>query len=438
MQTLTTVASFLAVLGIIIFVHEFGHFITAKAFGMRVFIFSFGFGKRLLGFKRGDTDYRISLIPLGGYVKLEGEPDDQLSEDVSQLGDGKDFTVRPRWQRFLVYLAGPVMNAVLTIAVFTGLFMGGQGEVDATGFDRPVIGYVEPAAAGLLQPGDEIFSIDGQPMPDWETAALAIAIRPDTQITMVIRRQGQTLTLPMRTTAEGKEKIGRIPAWPMVRIGQLTPDMPAVEAGLRKDDGILQIADKPIRSYPDVLEVIPRSDGSPLRFAIYRDGQVMELPVTPRKMPEGFRVGLGPKTIVKTFTPAGAFAQACRETWKMTKLTLDVVKRLLTGRLSPKTMMGPLGIAGKAGEAVDEGLGPWFGLVAMISLQVGILNLFPLAPLDGGHLAILAGESVMRRDLSLAAKAWIMNAGAILLLCLIAVVLYSDLSKTSLLGKYLP
>jgi regulator of sigma E protease len=135
-------------------VHEFGHFITAKAFGMRVFIFSFGFGKRLVGFKRGDTDYRISLIPLGGYVKLEGEPEDHLSENTEALGDGKDFTARPRWQKFLVYLAGPFMNAALTIGVLTGLFLSGSGEVDATYFSPAVIGSVEPGspaeAAGLV------------------------------------------------------------------------------------------------------------------------------------------------------------------------------------------------------------------------------------------------------------------------------------------------
>src|SRR5574341_125080 len=125
MGFLTYAASFLFVLGIIIFVHEFGHFITAKAFGMRVFIFSFGFGKRLLGFKWGDTDCRLSLIPLGGYVKLEGEADDRLSEDTSRLGDGRDFTLRPRWQRFLVYLAGPAMNGVLTVGAFTALFVVG-------------------------------------------------------------------------------------------------------------------------------------------------------------------------------------------------------------------------------------------------------------------------------------------------------------------------
>jgi regulator of sigma E protease len=134
------------VIGIVIFVHEFGHFITAKAFGMRVFIFSFGFGKRLAGFKWGDTDCRLSLIPLGGYVKLEGEAEDNLSEDVSQRGDGKDFTARPRWQRFVVYLAGPFMNAVLTVSVMTALYMIGF-QVDASVYDRPIVGAVD---AGIV------------------------------------------------------------------------------------------------------------------------------------------------------------------------------------------------------------------------------------------------------------------------------------------------
>ena len=140
MGFIQNIGPFIVVLGIIIFVHEFGHFITAKAFGMRVFIFSFGFGRRLFGFKWGDTDCRVSLIPLGGYVKLEGEQDDLLSEDTSARGDSRDFVNRPRWQRFLVYLAGPFMNGVLAIAVFTALYMAGFG-VDAAA--------VRPTAAAL-------------------------------------------------------------------------------------------------------------------------------------------------------------------------------------------------------------------------------------------------------------------------------------------------
>src|SRR6266850_2487384 len=190
MGALSYLLPFVLVLGVIIFFHEFGHFITAKAFGMRVFIFSFGFGPRLLGFKWGDTDLRISAIPLGGYVKLEGEPEDHISQDTSTLGDGRDFTSRPRWQRFVVYLAGPVFNGILAIGVFTGLFMIGYG-VDAVLRDRPVIGVVQagsPAAAAGLLPGDEILAIDGAPKKDWEDALVAIAIRPDRDLHLRIRR----------------------------------------------------------------------------------------------------------------------------------------------------------------------------------------------------------------------------------------------------------
>lgn len=445
MSFLYNIGPFIIVLGIIIFVHEFGHFITAKAFGMRVFIFSFGFGKRLIGFKRGDTDYRVSLIPLGGYVKLEGEPEDHLSEDTSTLGDGKDFTMRPRWQKFLVYLAGPFMNAVLTIAVLTGLFRAGSGEVDATLFSPAVVGVVEPDSPAVragVQPGDEIISVDGKRVDSWDDALLAILIRPDEDIRLGIRRGVTEQVLAVRSTsrahdAAGKEMVGHIGVSPVLLV-KPQPGAPAALAGVRDGDQLLRVDDKPIRSFADLLEIVTASKGNPLRLEILRGGQTLVIPVTPRAMAEGMRIGLGPHTVFKQFGLGGAFVEACRTTWQQTKLTFEVVKRLLTARLSPKTMMGPLGIAGKAGEEAQRGVAAFLSLIAMISLQVGILNLFPLAPLDGGHLAIISIEGLIRRDLSIDVKTWVMNAGALVLLGLIVVVLYSDLSKTSVLSKYLP
>ena len=187
-----------------------------------------------------------------------------------------------------------------------------------------------------------------------------------------------------------------------------------------------------------IRDAVGSSGGQPVLFHIYRQSSVVAIPVTPRNEGSGYRVGLANKTVIKKFGFFAATRESLRWTWKSTVLTFETLKRLLTAQLSPKTLMGPLGIARASGDAARAGAGQLFFLVAMISLQVGILNLFPLAPLDGGHLAILVGEGVIRRDFSLNVKNWIMNAGFCVLLLLIGLVLYSDLSKTSLLGKYLP
>ncbi|MCU0241730.1 MAG: site-2 protease family protein, partial [Vicinamibacteria bacterium] len=185
------------VLGIIIFVHEFGHFLSAKFFGMRVWIFSFGFGKRLWGFKRGDTDYRISLIPLGGYVKLEGEPEDFLSENTTKQGDTQDFLTRPRWQRFIMYFAGPLMNAVLTVGILTVAYMIGFPE-SSEKHSRPILGAVDPglpAAQAGLRAGDEILTIDGQKISRWEELLYRVMISPEHALHLTIRRAGAEQTI---------------------------------------------------------------------------------------------------------------------------------------------------------------------------------------------------------------------------------------------------
>jgi len=439
MNPIFKLAAFIVALGIIIFIHEFGHLITAKAFRMRVFIFSFGFGKRLFGFQWGDTDCRVSAIPLGGYVKLEGEPGDQLSEDTSLRGDGKDFLSRPRWQRFLVYLAGPVMNAVLTIGVLTGLYMVGF-MVDASPFDRPIIGSVDsgsPAEKAGLVPGDEILSIDDKTLPSWEDATYHILIRPETTLKLKVRGSAGEREVTLRSEATTAERIGSIGVHPLVRVGLVVPGQPAEAAGLRLDDAILAIDGKPLKRFSEIPPIVGGAGGKELAFRLYRDGQTLELKITPKDTGSGPRVGIGPKSVVKQFGPARAIAEATRWTWDMTKQTFDVVGRLVTARISPKTMMGPLGIAQAAGDAAEQGLGPYVFLVAVISLQVGILNLFPLAPLDGGHLAILAVEGAARRDLSPLVKSWIMNAGAAVIFLLIGLVLYSDISKTAFVQRLL-
>jgi regulator of sigma E protease len=439
MGFLTTTLAFVVVLGIIIFVHEFGHLITAKAFGMRVFVFSFGFGKRLLGFKWGETDCRVSAVPLGGYVKLEGEGDDLISEDTSTMGDGKDFLSRPRWQRFLVYLAGPVMNALLTIVVLAVFGMIGL-QVEGWRFDRPIVGAVDPgspAAKGGIVPGDEIVSIDGTTLPTWEDAQYHVLLRHEKTLSLRVRRGAEERTISLRSEATSTERVGSIGVYPLVRVGQVLPGQPAEAAGLRTDDAILSIDGKPVRSFSEIPPIVGASGGKPMTFRLWRDGGTLDLSVAPRDSGAGLKIGIAPKVVVRKFGPAGAVREALSQTWAMTRQTFDVVGRLVTAQISPKTMMGPLGIAQASGDAARGGALSLFYLVALISLQVGILNLFPLAPLDGGHLAILTVEGVARRDLSPAVKGWIMNAGAAVIFLLIGVVLYSDISKMGFVQRLL-
>jgi regulator of sigma E protease len=440
MEYLTNTAAFIAALGLMIFFHEFGHFITAKAFGMRVFVFSFGFGKRLAGFKWGDTDCRVSAIPLGGYVKLEGEADDVISEDVPAAGDGRDFNARPRWQRFIVYVAGPVMNGVLTIAVLTSLYMLGF-EVDATPYERPVVGAVEagsPAAGAGLQPGDELLSIDGRRLANWEDAQYAVLLKPSQDLAVKYRRGAEEREVTIRSGVTEKDRVGTLGVHPVVRVGALVKDGAAAAAGLRPDDGVVSIDGRPIRGFDEIPDALQGKAGKTVALVLLRDGAMVETPIVPRDDKGAARIGLERKRVVKRFGFGGAVAEASKWTVDNVKLTFRALKGLLTAQLSPRTMMGPLQIAQASGDAARNGARQFFFLVAVISLQIGIMNLFPLPPLDGGHLAILAGEGLLRRDFSQQAKAMIMNAGAMVLLLLIGVVLYSDLSKTRLLGGILP
>ncbi len=426
----------IVVLGIIIFFHESGHFLLAKAFGMRVFIFSFGFGKRLFGFKRGDTDYRVSLIPLGGYVKLEGEPDDVISEDAAPRGDGNDFLSRPRWQRLIVYVAGPAMNAVLAVLTFTIIFMLGVG-VPGVRYDIPTIGAIDPgspAAAAGLEPGDTITVFDGEVASDWEQVQIGILMRPNRDIPLEVARGTERFARTVRSRMID-ERMGDIGVFPLVRIGQVAPGSPAEGAGLKVEDGLLRVAGAPLQSFADVPAKVRAAGDQPVAFEILRGGERLTLNIAPR---EG-RVGISEKFVIKKFGFLRAVKEAGRETWDRTVQMVSLLKQLLTFRVAAKSALsGPIGIAQAAGEAARTGVVSILFLIALLSISVGVLNLFPMAPLDGGHIAVLLAEMVIRRDLSEKLKLVFLNAGFVLIMALMVFILYSDLSKLPWLSRFLP
>jgi regulator of sigma E protease len=434
---LFTIAAFVVVLGIIIFVHELGHFLTAKLFGMRVFIFSFGFGKRLFGFRRGDTDYRISLVPLGGYVKLEGEPDDYLSENAAQEGDHLDFLARPRWQRFLVYTAGPAMNVVLTIGLLTGLYMAGIYEENVEQ-SRPIVGMVvpgDPAEKAGLAPPDEILAIDGKPISHWKELQYGVAISAGRTIRLRVRRGDDVREVDVQPRAEGLDGIGRIGVAPPAYALEVQPGMPASLAGIQLNDGVVRVNGKAIASQTDLDAALATAAGGPVTLSVLRNGRLLDVTVPSGKAGLGLTVGV--ERVFRRYPPGDAFVAALGQTWVMTQQVADIIRRLVMARVSVRQMAGPLGIARASGRAAREGTWAFLGFIAFVSINVGLLNLFPLTPLDGGHMLVLATEGLIRRDLNLRIKLWISYAGVAAVLLLLVVVFFFDLSKTGLFGQSL-
>jgi regulator of sigma E protease len=438
LDKLLNTAVFVLVLGVIIFVHEFGHFITAKLFGIRVFVFSFGFGRRLAGFKWGDTDCRLSLIPLGGYVKLEGEEDDGLSErqEVAALADGElvridspnNFTNRPRWQRIVVYLAGPFMNLVLTVSILTGVYVHGADLPDYS--DTPIVAMLDPdspAQAAGIQPGDEIVAINGEATKTWEQVFMAVALRPDRDLDVDVRRGSEKLPLKVHSRVIDGH-IGDIGAHPLVFINGVTVGGPADKAGIKPGDVVLRMNGTPIRKFDEIQSIVRGSEGKPVEMEISRQGQ----PVKAEVVPQGGLIGIsgGPRVVYKKFPLPRAFKEAVTHTRELIKQTVQMLGGMLRRQISPRAgLSGPLQIFKVTGEAAKAGAMQVILLIAFVSLSVGILNLLPMPPLDGGHLAILVVESVVRRDLGPQAKGWIMNVGVALLLLLIVTVFYFDLTK---------
>ena len=426
-----SIIAFLFVLGVMIFVHELGHHIAAKLLGIRVDVFSLGFGRRLIGFKRGDTDYRISLLPLGGYVKMAGE-----NYDEELTGDPGEFMAHSKTDRFLVAIAGPAMNIMLALILVTTNFM----------FGIPVAKYLrQPALIGSiqeesaaeqagLQPMDIIVAIDGEPIPSWQDMEIGISLSPNQDLVLEVERQGQVLTKEITPSLKEGFEIGDIGVGPFIPyiISDVESGSPAEEAGLRPGDEVVKVTmgNKTTVGFEESAQMINASEGSPLRFEVLRDNQVFVTTFAAVQMEDRWRIG----TVVQIMQlEQYGFLQALENSFerntRLTLLTFEVVGRIVTGRTSLRAMSGPIEIARFSGMAASMGVIQLLNFMALVSLQLGIFNLMPIPILDGGVIALLAIEGLIRRDLSMRVKERIFQVGFIFLILLMGIVIFNDLAK---------
>ena len=429
------VASMAVVLGIMILVHEFGHYAAAKAFGVRVEVFSIGFGKRLIGFRRGVTDYRISALPLGGYVKMAGE-----NPLESRTGAPDEFMSHPRWQRFVIAVAGPVMNILLAIVLLTGVYM--------VHYDRPeyldrqaVVGWVmdnSPAARAGIEQGDRVVRIDGVHNPTWEDVLLKVMISARQPVDISIQRGNTFLEKQVRPEVEAGDEYGSVGWVPEqnITVTELVAGMPAGKAGIQLNDHIIAINGVAMHSVYSIIHYLQSNGDKPVDVTVERSGKELHFTMTAAKKEEngqtGYRLGFGIAGYVKVekLPFDKALSMSLQENKRYSLLIVDLVHKMLEHKVSIKQMEGPIGIARASGDAARQpGWTPLLQLMAMISLNLGIFNLLPIPILDGGIILLLIIEALLRRDISLRIKERIYQTAFVFLLLFAAVVIYNDLMK---------
>ena len=435
---LTSIVAVAAVLGFMILIHEFGHYAVAKLLGVRVEVFSIGFGKRLLGFRKGETDYRIAAIPLGGYVKMSGEnPMDERTDDP------REFLNHPRWHRFFIAIAGPAMNILLAVFLLTVVYMV-HYEYPVY-LDKPaVIDGVRadsPAAQAGLQPGDRVVKIDGIENPTWEQLQPRVWLSPNQPLTVTIQRGSQQIEktiVPKPVTSSEVGSAGWFPEEPVV-VGKVEAGLPAAKAGIKEDDKIVGLNGQPVNSIESVIESLQRTKDQPVDLTVQRGDQTLQFRMQPvlskteEPKEQRYRLGFLNKGEMKVTTLP--FSQALQLSLEKNKqysmLILELSKKLVQRKISLKAVSGPIGIAQEAGYAAQQkGWTPLMELTAGISLNLGIFNLLPIPILDGGVILFLLIEGLMRRDISMTIKERVYQAAFVFLVLFAVMVIYNDLMKT--------
>jgi regulator of sigma E protease len=429
---MVSLVAFIFVLGVLVILHESGHFLAARALKAPVEVFSIGFGKRLWGFEKGGTDYRVSLIPLGGYVRVVGLGPDEST--VVGSGD-QDQTLLPRWKRGLILLAGPTTNLVFAV-VFLGIaFMAGVPR-PAYLSEPPQVGWVDPsspAASAGIETGDVIRSVAGTPIESWrdlDTAFLTAGGRP---IPVTLRRDGETLHVTVTPEKVTRYEFGYAGVYPPLQavIEKMVPGSPAQRAGLRKGDRITTVNGQPVHQFWDLIRLISPHPDQEITLGVLRDGKTLHLKVVPDDQGGEGKIGIAlafPTKRVR-MAPLAAVTAGARDSLRMTRETFGVLGKLITRKASIRQVSGPIDIARMSGDAARSGFDTLLWFMGLISLQLGILNLLPIPVLDGGHLAIIGFESTIRRDLPIKVKERILEVGFYLLIVLMVVVLFNDVIK---------
>jgi len=432
------ILSFVFVLGVLIFVHELGHFLMARRIGVRVLTFSLGFGPKLLSFRRGDTEYCVSAIPLGGYVKMAGEsPDDPRS------GAPDEFLSKTKWERFQVLIMGPVMNIVLAVVVMAVVLAQGA-EVPIYQDEPPVVGAVlpgSPAEQAGIQRGDRILTIGNDPVATWDALFIAVGTRPDRDVAVTLVRDGQTRSVTVHPVSQTRFEVGNIGVLPDTNpLVTGTFADPARSAGLKAGDLLLAVNGERMVTATQFSETISKNGERELELTIGRGGQEQTFKLTPRMNGDRAMIGVNIGEQTKSFTPGPfeAIQLSVQRNIEFSGLIFKTLGGLFVGETSPRQLMGPVAIAQLSGESAAAGWIALFTLMASISLNLGLLNLLPIPVLDGGHILIMALEGIARRDFSMAVKEKMLMAGFVLLMMLMVTVIYNDLTRISWIERLMP